>query len=58
LHLQEAYRPLGLRQGQFPTTERYAGEILSLPMYPQLEDRAVDYVAEAISRYFANGLTS
>lgn len=58
LHLQEAYRPLGLRQGQFPTTERYAGEILSLPMYPQLEDRAVDYVAEAISQYFANGLTS
>jgi dTDP-4-amino-4,6-dideoxygalactose transaminase len=55
VHLQEAYYPLGYRQGQFPTTERYAGEILSLPMYPQLEDKAVDYVAEAISWYFASG---
>jgi len=37
LHLQRAYATLGHKQGDFPVTEKAAGEILSLPMYPQLE---------------------
>jgi len=37
LHLQEAYRKLGYKQGDFPVTERVASEILSLPMYPQIQ---------------------
>jgi len=37
LHSQKAYRTLGYSQGDFPVTERIAREILSLPMYPQLE---------------------
>jgi dTDP-4-amino-4,6-dideoxygalactose transaminase len=37
LHSQKAYRALGYRQGEFPVTERIATEILSLPMFPQLE---------------------
>jgi len=38
LHLQEAYKGLGYAQGDFPVTERVAAEIVSLPMFPQLED--------------------
>ncbi len=36
LHQQPAYRYLGLPSGAFPVAERFAGEILSLPMYPEL----------------------
>jgi len=37
LHLQAAYATLGHKIGDFPVTEKAAAEILSLPMYPQLE---------------------
>jgi dTDP-4-amino-4,6-dideoxygalactose transaminase len=36
LHLQKAYSHMGYQKGQFPVTEKLAGEIVSLPMYPQL----------------------
>jgi len=36
LHLQRAYAHMGFRNGQFPVAEQLAGEIISLPMYPQL----------------------
>jgi dTDP-4-amino-4,6-dideoxygalactose transaminase len=48
IHLQEAYRDLGYRKGDFPVTERYAAEILSLPMYPSLTAQAIEHVAGAI----------
>jgi dTDP-4-amino-4,6-dideoxygalactose transaminase len=37
LHLQKAYATLGYKQGDFPVAEKVAAEIVSLPMYPQLE---------------------
>ena len=36
LHQQRAYAALGYKQGDFPVTEKVAGEIVSLPMFPQL----------------------
>lgn len=48
LHLQPAYRDLGYGPGDFPVTERYAAEILSLPMYPELGSEAIARVASAI----------
>jgi dTDP-4-amino-4,6-dideoxygalactose transaminase len=45
LHLQEAYKSLGYKAGDFPVSERLAQRILSLPMYPELSSEAVDYVA-------------
>jgi len=38
LHLQQAYRHLGYRNGDLPVTERVSAEIVSLPMYPQLSE--------------------
>ena len=47
LHLQEAYRPLGHRPGDFPVTEQSAEEVLSLPMYPHLTfDQVADVAQE------------
>ena len=48
LHLQQAYRGLGYRSGDFPTTEGVASEILSLPMYPQLTDSRQAKVVAAL----------
>ena len=36
LHLQKAYKSLNYNSGDYPVAERVAAEILSLPMYPQL----------------------
>ena len=50
LHLQEAYRELGYKAGDFPVAERAAKEIVSLPMYPGLAEaqqaRVVKQVVE------------
>lgn len=52
VHLMRGYHFLGYTPGSLPVTERLAGTILSLPMYPELpEDHATEVVA-AIRRYF------
>jgi len=51
IHLQEAYQNLGYHMGDFPVTEQYAAEILSLPMYPELTDSAIRRVTGAIGMY-------
>ncbi len=52
LHLQGAYRRLGRTNGSYPVTEEIASEILSLPMFPQLTERQILYVAEKIKQFF------
>jgi dTDP-4-amino-4,6-dideoxygalactose transaminase len=49
LHLQEAVRCLGYDKGDFPIAEGAAAEVLSLPMYPELETSAVREIAEIIN---------
>jgi dTDP-4-amino-4,6-dideoxygalactose transaminase len=51
IHLQPAYRDLGYKKGDFPVTEEYAQRILSIPMYPELAECAVRYVAESIQKF-------
>jgi dTDP-4-amino-4,6-dideoxygalactose transaminase len=50
IHLQPAFASLGLGAGSFPVTERAVGEILSLPMYPELPLAAVTRVAETLAK--------
>ena len=52
LHLQKAYRALGYRKGDLPITERVSAEIVSLPMFPQLQESEQNCVAESIWDYF------
>jgi len=47
-HLQEACAALGGRPGMFPATEAAANRILSLPMYAELTEAQIDYVADAV----------
>ncbi len=51
IHLQEASAFLGYRRGDFPVTERLAGEVVSLPMYAELTDAQVDTVASAVAAF-------
>jgi dTDP-4-amino-4,6-dideoxygalactose transaminase len=48
-HLQQAYAGLGYRNGQFTIAERLAGQILSLPIGPQLDDVGVEAVITALN---------
>jgi dTDP-4-amino-4,6-dideoxygalactose transaminase len=48
VHLQEGYRDLGYRSGDFPQAERAAQEVLSLPMYPELTNNQVEFVSAAV----------
>jgi len=51
LHLQKAYQHLGYKQGAFPVTERVAAEIVSLPMFPQLEHIQQELVAGKVLEF-------
>lgn len=51
LHLQKAYEHLGYIQGAFPVTERVAGEIVSLPMFPQLSPSQQELVASKVLEF-------
>ena len=48
LHLQEAYRSLGYKQGDFPVTEGVKDRILSLPMYPGIQSDAIARVVSEL----------
>ena len=48
-HLQEACARLGYKAGAFPVTEAAASRILSLPMFAELTDQQIDYVADAVA---------
>jgi dTDP-4-amino-4,6-dideoxygalactose transaminase len=51
IHLQPAYSDLGMRAGSFPAAEEAASEILSLPIFPQLEESHVAVVCDAIQAF-------
>jgi dTDP-4-amino-4,6-dideoxygalactose transaminase len=51
IHLQEAYRQLGLREGSFPVTEKTTRKLLSLPMYPELTEEQIDYTCLCIREF-------
>jgi dTDP-3-amino-3,4,6-trideoxy-alpha-D-glucose transaminase len=52
-HLQVPYARYGRGAGSLPITEQLAQEVLSLPMYPELSDDDVDYVAEQVRAFAA-----
>ena len=51
LHRQPAYVALGYGEVSLPHTERAAAEVLSLPIYPELPDAALRYVADTVRAF-------
>jgi dTDP-4-amino-4,6-dideoxygalactose transaminase len=54
LHLQKAYQYLNHGKGIFPVAEKCSEEIVSLPMYPELTEQQIDYVANNITKWLSN----
>ena len=51
LHLQEVYKSLGYKPGDFPQSELAQEQVLSLPMYPELSQGQIEEVVSVISNY-------
>ena len=52
IHLMTVGRKMGHKPGDFPETERQAGRILSLPIYPELTSAQIDEVTKAILEFY------
>ncbi len=50
-HLQKAYEYLGYKKGDLPIAERYAEEVLSLPMYNGMSDEEQTFVIEKLNSF-------
>ena len=50
-HLAEAYAYLGGNPGMLPITEKYANEVLSIPLYNGMTMEDQDYVIDAINDF-------
>jgi dTDP-4-amino-4,6-dideoxygalactose transaminase len=53
VHLQESFAHLGYKAGDFPISERLAGTVLSLPMYPEMTNAQIETVASLVQRSVA-----
>ena len=56
IHMQPAFKNLGLNQGAFPITEKFCGEILSLPMFPELREDEIEYTVEKIEEFYSRNI--
>lgn len=51
MHLQECYKDLGFKKGDFPIAEEISNTELSLPMYYGMKNEEVDYVIDKINQF-------
>jgi dTDP-4-amino-4,6-dideoxygalactose transaminase len=53
VHLQEAYRFLGHKRGDFPVAEACAEAMISLPMFAELTEEQIAYVCREIESFIS-----
>ena len=51
LHQQECFAPLGHKDGDFPESEKAAAETVAIPVYPELTDEQMVYVADTVKDF-------
>ena len=49
VHMQPFYKAMGFRVGDFPESEKYYSEAISLPMFPNLSEEDQDKVVKVLS---------
>jgi dTDP-4-amino-4,6-dideoxygalactose transaminase len=52
LHLQKCFADLGYKQGDFPQSEKAAGQVLALPLYPELTAEQQETVVAAVAKFY------
>lgn len=50
-HLAECYKYLGYKRGDFPLTEKFADEVLSLPMFNSMAEEEIDFVVDVLNKF-------
>ncbi len=53
LHMQKAYSHLNYKPDDFPVAKKYANEILSIPMYPEITEEMIHYVCSTIKKFYS-----
>ena len=48
IHLQPYYQNLGFKKGDFPNSESYANRAITLPLYPKLKIKEIDYIIKML----------
>jgi dTDP-4-amino-4,6-dideoxygalactose transaminase len=48
LHLQDVYKPLGYKTGDFPESEKVHDEVLSLPMFAELSENGMTEICNVL----------
>jgi dTDP-4-amino-4,6-dideoxygalactose transaminase len=51
-HLQECFKDLGHKKGDFPISEFSANTSIALPIYPELRDDQINFIVETFKKYF------
>jgi dTDP-4-amino-4,6-dideoxygalactose transaminase len=52
LHLQECFKNLGYKRGDFPVSEEISASVLSIPIYPELSAEQKEYIIKKISEFY------
>lgn len=52
LHLQECFKELGGKAGDYPECEKATGEVLALPIFGELEPAQLEYVVAMIAKFY------
>ena len=52
LHLQECYKSLGHKEGDFPISEKRAKEVISLPIFPEITQDEQEFVVKTIKEFY------
>ena len=50
LHLQEAYKALGYKRGDFPNAEKLCDKVLGLPMHPELSEEQIHFICDSLEK--------
>ena len=50
-HLAGCYQSLGYKKGNFPIAEKYAGEVLSLPIFNGMTEEEIQFVIKTCCEY-------
>jgi dTDP-4-amino-4,6-dideoxygalactose transaminase len=56
LHLQKCFEDLGYKNGDLPSSEKIALEVISLPIYPGLTKEEQDFVISTIKEFVTNSI--
>ncbi|MBE6375081.1 MAG: DegT/DnrJ/EryC1/StrS family aminotransferase [Lentisphaerae bacterium] len=52
LHLQECFKELGGKVGDYPESEKATGEIMALPIFGELTGEQLEYVVSCIAKFY------